>query len=385
MGASNIFDSSQSREVQRSIRKRRNFKKEVDKVQKFSAVSQNKVLHATVAEFSEEDKWTRLIEEGVLVDEDQAGNSVASYVIGTGVIKRMYNQMPDDFEGYIDKDHIRAIYLGTFTKNDLRLVPIENNRYALDVRVNLDHQLNAVADLLREDQYRAISVDLGINDADVVMASELGEEAMDGGYDYPVIHITDASLHGYAVVRNPKDPNAYNDFLLNFETNKGVDMTTNDEKATEALQAAEEEKVEVTQAEEENNVEEKTLEATTETIEEEDTENEGEEVSKEVEKDNDDELPEEVNASTSKLEELGEAINQLKAQITEKDARIAALEKKLSAESIAHMSVEEQIGRLIASATVAQKSEAEGSKTTTPEANNIESRAESISAAFASL
>lgn len=393
---SKIYRSSKSKEVRENINKRLAFKRKIDRIQKFSAEDLNKSSYfLPSSDRYKEHNWTRLISEGVLVDTGYDGEPIASYVIGTGVIKSMYDNLSKDFVGFINKDHERSIYLGTFTKDDLRLVEIENGRFALDVNVRLDHQLNAVADLLREDQHRAISVELGLEDATLISASELGIKIDEDDFDYPVVLVNKATLQGYGVVRSPKDPNAYNEELLSSEQkgdkmaelDKKVDIEAEEEKKTEAINI-DDKKEELADVEfkTDENSDEKELESEKDNTsdEPEESKNESTDEPNKAEDKSADE-PHDLVATGSNLSKLGEAIDQLKATITEKDEKIAELERKLSEQSIANMSTEEVTARLLARATICAKTQSEGAKLSASEANSAEQIVESVQKAFANL
>lgn len=392
MAKNNLFDSSQSKRVQKSISRRKGYKEKIDRLQKFGLEDKDDLQYGSVATADlTMPTWTRLMDEGVFVDEDSEGEPVVGFVIAKGAIKRMYDAMPDDYEGYIDKDHNRSLYLGKFTKADLRLIEIENDRYGLDVNVKLDNSLNAVADLIREDAHRAVSIEINMDDYEMIAASKLTEEAKYGDNDYFIPLVNEFTLKGYGVVRNPRDPNAYNEQLLSEVQEKGepmdeedkkaaieqsdaVESTSNDEpKVAEVAEVeteapAVEEKAEVAEPQAEETVAEETAPA---------TEPEGE-----TEAEDKGTSSEQVEAS---IEELGKAITELQAQIADKDAQIAELKKKLSTESVAQMSIEKKVGMLLASVQATAKTEAEGGKVSSIEAETDKAFIDSAKAAFANL
>ncbi|MGH2183087.1 hypothetical protein ACQ10C_16010, partial [Enterococcus faecalis] len=76
--------------------------------------------------------------------------SIRSY-IKRGTIKEFYESLEDDYIGYINIVHINfatlPIFVGQWTKNDLRLVDIGENRQALEVNMKIDESLSVIQDL----------------------------------------------------------------------------------------------------------------------------------------------------------------------------------------------------------------------------------------------
>lgn len=382
----NIYRSSQSPEAQRSLRKRLEFKKKVDRTIKLSLPGPDTLMAAVGDEVDiRKSQWVRLIDEGALIDSfvrDNEEHPVTFYFIQTGALKAMIEDLPDDFVGYIDKDHIRSIYLGEFTKEDLKLVEIENGRFGIDVNFKLNRSLNAVADLLVENQHRGLSIEMGIDEIEFVESTSLDEDLTIDGESYPIGILKKVSLHGFAVCREPRDPNAYDRDLLSSLNTKGEVMNVELKK----IKGEEDEKnlqaqSKVNEKNEDSKTEDK--EAEENSVDNADTEDEiqsqgdadasqDEAAATEKGKSEPEDNESTIDASASSIDQLAEAISalkaqteQLRAQIAEKDEKIANLEKDLSANSVAHMSVEEKIGTLLASVQVATKTEAEGSVSTT--------------------
>lgn len=339
-------------------------------------------------EDSTNDNFVRLLDEGVVVEGD--GSLYA--VIRKGVIKKWYNSLPDDFVGNIDKDHNRSIDLGTFTKKDLRLVKLEDGRYGVDVNVKLDDELYAVRDLKRMGNRKAISSEFWSEENEFVKQSTITGIKQD--FDYLVPLIDEIQITGYAVVDSPKNANSYDEGLLNKASTEKEIMDPEELKDAEVVAApeAEVEAVEVEEpAVEEPAVEE---EVADEPAEEQidasaDEAEEPEEVEEAEESDEPEEAPAEEAPADDGEAELAEkfetAINELRAQIAEKDAKIAELEAKLSAKAEAKNAFMNKLESMLEFTTAAEPAADEGDAKTTPEKTEGDEIADEYSAAFASL
>lgn len=185
------------------------------------------VTNSTAVNLNADEKdgnWTRLLDEGVVVD----GDGYAWAVIRKGVIKKFYESLPESYKGHIDKDHIRSIYLGSYGKKDLRLVDLGNDRYALDVNVKLDDELYAVKDLKREHIHKALSVEIYTNVDEFATAEKVTGDPKQGKWLVPLID--DLFIEGYAVCENPKNANSYKDDLLDASASEGDDMSKDELK-----------------------------------------------------------------------------------------------------------------------------------------------------------
>lgn len=191
--------------IKENVTHRQKLKKKWDKRCKYNTLPENLndalEFNGKPAEFSTEtsnDNWVRLLDEGVVVD----GVDDVYAVIKKGVLKKAYNAMPDDFEGNIDKDHNRSIELGTFTKKDLKLVKLEDDRYGIDVNVKLDDELYAVRDLKRVGRKKAISSEFYSTENEFVKKSVITGQKEE--WDYLVPLIDEVQLTGYAVCDAPR-------------------------------------------------------------------------------------------------------------------------------------------------------------------------------------
>lgn len=145
------------------------------------------VEHLNAIEF--DTKRVRLLDEGaVLYDSGEV-----RFFIKRGAIKEFYENLSDDYVGAIKLGHIgivtMPILLGTWTKEDLTLVHIENDRYALDVELRLNEELNIVKDL------KSLDYTLGTSAEFYYTIDE--EESRNRNFPvYDSINITDFAIVG---------------------------------------------------------------------------------------------------------------------------------------------------------------------------------------------
>lgn len=364
---------SHSARVKANITRRQELKKKWDRHCKYSSLSDPDedgvmsadqpmptTIHFTVdvdyaARDEKGDNWTRLLDEGVVVD----GDGYAYAVIRKGTLKKAFDAIPADFQGYIDKDHVRAIHLGYYGKKDLRLTKVGEDRYAIDVNVKLDQELYAVKDLIREGRHHALSVEMYTNVDEYATAEKVTGDKKQGKWLVPLID--DLKIEGFAVCENPKNANSVNDGLLeNASVEEGNDMT---KEELEKLQAEENADVENSEATADDNAStDAQADEQTSDVEEEqiNCEAEGDKAEGEAEEGSDENK--EAETTDSKIDQLAAAIDQLKADNAEKDKKIAELEAQLTAKAEMKMSTEDRIAELLNLATAAPVSAAEGAE-----------------------
>lgn len=380
-----LFKNSRKAAIDRNVAKRQALKKKWDRHCKYSVEDQDLVMgvdamfaHERQADFSkrDEENWVRMLDEGTVVD----GDGWCYAVIEKGVLKDFFDNLPDNFEGYIDKDHIYAIRLGSYTKKDMRLVPLGDDRYGIDINVKLDDDYYATRDLLKQDEHRAVSVEMGITVDEFGIADKITGDKKQGKYLVPIIN--KVNILGYAVCENPKNANSIKDDLLDKasvegdlgEPNLEGDNMNEDEKklALEAEADADTQKAteQGDQADEDRKADEDLKAPDTSAGADEGNEGEGEG----NEGDQEDKAADDDAEAEKGLEQLEAAINELRAKvdaqaktITEKDEKIAELENQLAAKAEkAKLSTADKVAQLLNLATSATPSAAEGSKVDTP-------------------
>lgn len=306
------------------------------------------------------DNWTRLLDEGVVVD----GDGYAYAVIRKGTLKKAFDAIPSNFQGYIDKDHVRAIFLGNYSKKDLRLVETGDGRYAIDVNVKLDRSLFAVQDLLKEGRHHALSVEMFTNVDEYATAEKVTGDPQQGKWLVPLID--ELKIEGFAVCENPKNANSVNDgLLINATVEEGNNMTEEELKKLEAEKAAADADANKAEGEGEQAEDDQKADAPAEPSENMEGGSEEGDAEGDSEGETDDEKTDGENGD--KIEELGAAIAQLvedgKAKdeaLAAKDKEIAELKAQLTAQAEKkNMSEEDRIAQLLKLATSATPSAAE--------------------------
>lgn len=333
---------------------------------------------------TEGENWCRLIDEGVVVDNGFfTGEPMAYAVIRKGVLKKWYESLTDDFVGTIDKDHNRSIDLGLFTKKDLRLVELEDGRYAIDVNVKLDQELYAVKDLLRMNNRTALSVEMFVNADEYATAEKVTGDESQGKYLVPLID--DLKIEGYAVCLAPKSANSYKDGLLENAGATDINLTKEKEfsmKKNEELKAPALEQVDASAG---PDVEVTTEVAETEAVETpavEATEVEPAEPAEEAEQ----EVKEEaVSEEEDKLSAIEAEIKNLKAENASLKEENADLKAQLTLKAEKAFATEERLTSILAMAASDAPTADEGGKTTPEEEKNKTEEVDAYTAAFAEL
>ena len=336
---------------------------------------------------TEGENWCRLIDEGVVVDNNIfTGEPMAYAVVRKGVLKKWYESLTDDFVGTIDKDHNRSIDLGQFTKDDLRLVELEDGRYAIDVNVKLDQELYAVKDLLKMNNRTALSVEMFVNADEYATAEKVTGDKTQGDYLVPLID--DLKIEGYAVCLAPKSANSYKDGLLenagatdiNLTKEKEFSMNKDEElkaPALEQVDASAGPDVEVSETEpaEVGTVETVETPADTEPAE---TVEPAEEAEQEVKE-------EAVSEEEDKLSAIEAEIKNLKAENASLKEENADLKAQLTLKAEKAFATEERLTSILAMAASDAPTADESGKTTPEEEKNKTEEVDAYTAAFAEL
>ena len=333
---------------------------------------------------TEGENWCRLIDEGVVVDNGFfTGEPMAYAVIRKGVLKKWHESLTDDFVGTIDKDHNRSIDLGLFTKKDLRLVELEDGRYAIDVNVKLDQELYAVKDLLKMNNRTALSVEMFVNADEYATAEKVTGDESQGKYLVPLID--DLKIEGYAVCLAPKSANSYKDGLLENAGSTDINLIKEKEfsmKKNEELKAPALEQVDASAG---PDVEVTTEVAETEAVETpavEATEVEPAEPAEEAEQ----EVKEEaVSEEEDKLSAIEAEIKNLKAENASLKEENADLKAQLTVKAEKAFATEERLTSILAMAASDAPTADEGGKTTPEEEKNKTEEVDAYTAAFAEL
>lgn len=364
-----IPKDSEANRTRKNVMSRQKLKKKWDKHCKWATEGELGLSGTSfsIDKFSEEeDNFVRLLDEGVVVE----GDGTPYAVIAKGALKAWYDNLPRNFEGYINKDHISGLDLGKFSKENLRLVELADDRYGIDVDVKLDHELYATKDLLHQMNRKALSAEFYYEADEYVKASVVTGENFPDWYLIP--KITEVSIVGYAVVDNPKNANSYDENLL-----EKASSEERNEMDPEELKAKldEDEKVEASAGGapvEETEDETKTeggSEAVAENVEtgaenSTETETPAETAESADETPDADEATDKVEAS---IEKLGEQMEAFKSELAEKDAKIAELEAKLAAKDAQKEGFENKLAKLLNFASTDEPTEAEGAETTSKE------------------
>lgn len=358
--------------IKQNVTHRQALKKKWDKKCKYGVeASADEIFHGaafSTENFSDEnnDNYVRLLDEGVVVD----GSGWAYAVIAKGTLKAWYDNLSSKFKGKINKDHCDAIDLGTFTKKDLKLVELGNDRYGIDVNVKLDDELYAVKDLKRMMNRKALSAEFYWDAEQYVTAEAATGDEKQGKWLIPVIN--EIQIDAYAVVDNPKNANSYDEHLLEkAAAQEGNEMDEEEKKRLEAEQAAAEADAEQAADEGEDASDAEKTDASAEGADEgaEGTDNgegEGEASDEGGEQEGaDDEQKTEAGAEDKEVitvEKLAAAFEELKAELKAEKEENAKLKAQLENKKSEADEYQTKLAELFKFATTDEPSEEEGGK-----------------------
>lgn len=289
-------------------RKRKKDKKRHDSEIALSMNKDESVMTLSAKPVKELSKTTRLLDEGAI-----EGNGWIDCFIKKGTIEKFINgkneyldNITDDFEGNVNLGHLDfatfPYIIGSWTKKDLHVVDIDNDRKALDIDLHLDDDSIFVQELARQ------PYDIGIS-AEFYYHLDM-EATMDFGFEV----IDEIFIKAYGLVGECGNVNSDGLEL------KGKVM--DEIKALEVEETTEETVDEI--VEEESVVEtEETAEESIEEVEEDTEENEDAEEAEGEEGEAD-----ETDSEESELKEVFEQVNSLTERIESLEEENAALKKQ---------------------------------------------------------
>ena len=292
--------------------------------------------------------YMTLLSEGSVLYPD---GTIRLYIC-KGTLKDWYDNLADDFEGYVSTGHrdlnAYPVREGYFRKSDLKLVVDEHGRHDLLVKPHVNLELSNIKDLLLQDEPFAISSEFmwyhkEIGEEDLEEFTKLAEYNLEhgGSIDVP---ITDrVEISGFSFVGNPGNAKSggYEPSLLVRNEEEHLKNKEILDKVLAHLSAQVEEEVkEATELEVAEVVETPETEETTEAPE-------VEEVKEEAEA-----TEEKVEAEEPKIEEgealakAIEAIETLKAEVETLKSEKAQLQAELETKKDNEDAVEGQLSKL---------------------------------------
>lgn len=307
--------------IKESVKVRKKAKKEIEEIITLNNADDEKEIGkvnlATSYRF-DRNSSIRLIDEGAIFYE---GGQYVRYFIKKGVVKKFYDELDDDFVGYINLAHFDVfafpIFLGTWTKDDLTIVDLEDGRQALDVVPRFNEDLYLVKDLFAQEIPLSVSVEAYF-DYDWDMTQKL---------DFPVVN--GMSMDGFSVVGNPANTSSMG-VLSSEEEGENMDLSKIKAILENSEETKEEQKEELDSAEEETKAEEnlETEEKAEENLE---TENSEEENSIET-LENTEETEENASENLENQEDEEKAILDLVSELVEQNKALKAELEALKAE-----------------------------------------------------
>lgn len=150
----------------------------------------------------------RLLDEGVVLN---GGDKSIRMWICKNSIQNFYDSLEDDFVGYITIGHMDLmafpLLLGTWTKQDLEIVDLGNDRKGLNCTPHLNTELSIVKDLLSQEIPLSVSVEFNAH-TNETLSESLGANVVD-----------EIFIQGFSLVGDPANVSSSD---VKF---KGEDMT----------------------------------------------------------------------------------------------------------------------------------------------------------------
>lgn len=292
--------------------------------------------------------YMTLLSEGSVLYPD---GTIRLYIC-KGTLKDWYDNLADDFEGYVSTGHrdlnAYPVREGYFRKSDLKLVVDEHGRHDLLVKPHVNLELSNIKDLLLQDEPFAISSEFmwyhkEIGEEDLEEFTKLAEYNLEhgGSIDVP---ITDrVEISGFSFVGNPGNAKSggYEPSLLVRNEEEHLKNKEILDKVLAHLSAQVEEEVkEATELEVAEVVEAPETEDTTEAPEVEEVKEEAEATEEKVE------AEEPKSEEGEALAKAIEAIETLKAEVEALKSEKAQLQAELETKKENEDAVEGQLSKL---------------------------------------
>lgn len=292
--------------------------------------------------------YMTLLSEGSILYPD---GTIRLYIC-KGTLKDWYDNLADDFEGYVSTGHrdlnAYPVREGYFRKSDLKLVVDEHGRHDLLVKPHVNLELSNIKDLLLQDEPFAISSEFmwyhkEIGEEDLEEFTKLAEYNLEhgGSIDVP---ITDrVEISGFSFVGNPGNAKSggYEPSLLVRNEEEHLKNKEILDKVLAHLSAQVEEEVkEATELEVAEVVEAPETEETTEAPEVEEVKEEAEATEEKVE------AEEPKSEEGEALAKAIEAIETLKAEVEALKSEKAQLQAELETKKENEDAVEGQLSKL---------------------------------------
>ena len=292
--------------------------------------------------------YMTLLSEGSVLYPD---GTIRLYIC-KGTLKDWYDNLADDFEGYVSTGHrdlnAYPVREGYFRKSDLKLVVDEHGRHDLLVKPHVNLELSNIKDLLLQDEPFAISSEFmwyhkEIGEEDLEEFTKLAEYNLEhgGSIDVP---ITDrVEISGFSFVGNPGNAKSggYEPSLLVRNEEEHLKNKEILDKVLAHLSAQVEEEVkEATELEVAEVVEAPETEETTEAPEVEEVKEEAESTEEKVE------AEEPKSEEGEALAKAIEAIETLKAEVEALKSEKAQLQAELETKKENEDAVEGQLSKL---------------------------------------
>lgn len=152
--------SKTSKIINKGIKKRLDKKEYVDEKFDFSDEGTPKEFERLDVTHVTEDGYLTLFSEGSFIQ----GNGTIRMYLMKGAIEEWFNNLDDDFEGYVTVGHVNTaaspVREGYFRKKDLKIIKNEDGRADLLVKPKINLNLSSVRDIIVQDEPFGISAEV---------------------------------------------------------------------------------------------------------------------------------------------------------------------------------------------------------------------------------
>ena len=238
------------KEIKNNVEQRSQVKKMLESVIPFS--NKKSPLECFKSEYNATNGSVRLLDEGAILWGDDM--SIRTWIT-KGAIEKFYEDLDDDFVGYITLGHMDLtsfpLLLGTWMKSDLEIVDLGDGRHALNCTPHLNKSLSIVNDLLSQEIPLSVSVEINTH-VNETLSQSLGATVVD-----------EIFVQGFSIVGDPANVSSsdvkfggedvtFKELLEKFSSNEVEETQVEDiqeeiEENVEETEQLEDEKVEDTE------------------------------------------------------------------------------------------------------------------------------------------
>lgn len=183
-------------------------KSELDSVINLNTTTSKSKEHYSAKKVENPEGYMTLLSEGSVLYSD---DTIRLYIT-KGTLKQWYDNLSDDFEGYVTTGHVSLdafpVRDGYFRKEDLKVVVDEQGRHDILVKPHVNMELSNIKDLLLQDEPFSISSEFmwtekQYTDDDIEEYAKLVVYNVEHGGDIDIPVTDKVDIMGFSFVGNP--------------------------------------------------------------------------------------------------------------------------------------------------------------------------------------